>query len=388
MHNNRFVIPTSRIITFLVLISFFRPVILEKYTFTNALFNSILIVGFVLCFIDTLRLRIWPRNIFATITIIYYLVMLYSTVRGHGSISRALMYALIGYGSVIFAYYMIKYELIYACRLMRTLLWMYTIINIATVIIFPNGITQTGTSLSAVYFLGQPTRYAYFYFPALLFCAIEDELLYRKIGKNTILIFIICFTMLVTAWTVGSSIAMFVLVVFYFFHRLKIFNTVTYFAVQLIGYFGLVYFSIQKIFETLILGYLKKDMTMSSRTLIWKNALNAISESPYLGIGILDNVETRKVLGFVHAHNHLLHITFSCGYIGLTIFFALIVTAYAAAEKYREFFVAKICAIFVCAVGIQLLMDTVDGVRNHYIFMLAICAFIGEMVETFNLQES
>ena len=365
----------SRFIIFIVIFTFFRPTIFEKFEFTNAIFNGLLIMALVLCALDSIKRNCLPKDIFFLGTLLFYGTILYSTSANNGSLPRALMYILTGIFTVVFVRYMLQLGLLYAARIMRKLLWIYVIMNFATIVLYPNGIVQTGNSDSAVYLLGQPTRYAFFYLPALLFCFLEDQLLYSRIRKNTIIIYGICLASLLAAWTVGSSIALLCVIILLLHSDWKIFNWKFYYPTQILLHVGLVYFSIQEVFTIFIEQYLHKDATLSSRTLIWMNAKEMIEDSPLYGIGIFDNVENKEILGFVHAHAHLLHITYQGGYVALVIFLLLLLICYKRLQKFGQSLEAKCLAFFVFILGIQLLVDSVDGVRNHYLFLIAMGAY-------------
>ena len=369
----------SRLIVFLGLFSFFRPTIFEKFEITNLFFNAILIFSLILCFVDCFRRRNYPNKWFLLCATAYYGILMYSTIVHGGSLSRALMFALTGYFTVFFVKYLMSYELPFATRIMRGLLWIYVIINFFTQMI-PGGLAMTEGG-GIVYFLGQETRFAYFYLPALLFCILGDIYYYGKVTVNTFVIYFACLATLIAAWTVGSSIAFLALIAFFVFHRMKIFNVFTYFFVQAFAYIGLVYFAIQELFAIFIEVYLHKDASLSSRTFIWRNALEVIEDSPLLGAGVFTNEYNNDVLGFVHAHNHLLNITFQTGYLGLTFFVLMIVLGYITVHRYRTLFSAKVLGFFMFMIGIQLLVDTVDGVRNHYLFIIAMAAFLGDYVK-------
>lgn len=384
---NTWKVSLSKAIVFLGIFSFFRPTIFEKFGITNALFNGILIFTLILCFVDSVRKNCLPNKWFLIIATFYYGTILYSTFIHNGSMSRALMYSLTGYFTVFFVKYIMRFELLFAARVLRILLWVYVFINLFVVLLIPGGIVQTGDSAQPVFFLGQESRFGYFYLPALLFCFLADLYTYGKVSRNTILAYIICLATLIAAWTVGSSIAFLLLAFFLMLHKLKVFNVFTYFFIQAAAYISLVYFAIQDYFAVFIEVYLHKDATLSSRTYIWRNALDYVKDSPLLGAGVFTNDYNHEVLGFVHAHNHLLNVTFQSGYLGLSLFVGLIVIGYATVHKYRSYLSAKVIAFFIFMIGIQLLMDTVDGVRNHYLFIIAMAAFFGDYAKLLNKRQ-
>lgn len=381
--NNNLSTPNGRLLVFFVLICFFRPTILEKYDITNNITNLILTVSLILTAFDAIAKHCLPSKKIFLLVFVYYSVSLYSTIINGGSVSRSLTYILPGLLTVIFVKYMMRYELEYASKIMRKLLWLYVAINIVTIILFPNGISQVGNQLKPVWFLGQETRFAYFYLPALLFCFMDDYLYANAVRKKTIYIYLICLLSLIMAWTVGSSLAMLFLVFFLLFNRLPIFNSKIYFISQIVAYFGLVYFEIQMYFEAFIVGYLHKDATLSSRTLIWHQALAVIEENPYFGIGIYENKYMIDILGFVHCHNHLLHVTLQSGHIGLILFLIIIIAGYMNLKKFGDFLPARFLAAFIFIIGIQLLADSIDGVRNHYLFIICMAIFFDEYKRKF-----
>lgn len=223
-------------------------------------------------------------------------------------------------------------------------------------------------------FLGQTTRYAYFYFPALLFCYLGDEYEFGKISPNTVCLYIICLITLIQGWAVGSLIALLLFIPFVLLGKKKIFNSIVYFILQVSSFIGLTFFSIQNLLAGFIINYLHKDITMSSRTIIWNRAFEALKNKPVFGIGILSNDNMHDLFGFVHVHNHLLQVLLQCGYVGLVLFLLILLGSYIRLHKNRDYFPAKVLAFFIFTVGIQLLVDTVDGVRNHYLFMITMGA--------------
>lgn len=376
-------VSVSKLIVFFGLFAFFRPNIFERLDLTNTLFNGLLVVSFILATLDYFIRRNKLKGLFILFVSLFYLIMIYSTVINRGSYSRMFMYAAVGFCTVVFVMYMIKYEFYFATKVMRVFMWLYVLINIASIIAFPHGITVTDRSSSPVYFLGQDTRFAYFYLPGLLFCYLGDEYKKGRISVNTIVLYAICLASLITAWSVGSAIALLLFLLFFLSGKRKIFLPIAYYIVQFSSYLGLTFFSIIRYFSGFITGFLGKDLTLNSRTAIWSRALRLISQTPLFGIGVPDNLTMTNSLGFVHTHNHLLQVTLQCGYIGFALFMALLLVSYLRLREYKDFEVAKVIAFFLFMIGIQLLVDTVDGVRNHYIFMIAIGASIGELYNLF-----
>lgn len=379
--------PYDKLLVFLGSVSFFRPTVFEKFTLTNIFFNTLLVFTFVAVSIIYFVRKNTVKNSFIFSSLLFFAVMIFSTLTNGGSVSRMAEYALVGATSVIFAFFVIKYEFIYAAHLMKKMSWIYVIVNIAVMILFPNGITTTGNQNMAVYFLGQPTRFCYFYIPALMFCSLGDLYEVNKIKRGTILLYFVCLATLIASWTVGSTIAFLLLIPFYLFGRKKIFDSVLYFFVQLTSFIGLTFFSVQNRYAGFIQSVLHKDITLSSRTYIWRKSLVGITANPIWGTGIRTNEYMIINFGFVHLHNHLLQVLFQFGIVGLFIFGLMLFISCSSLNKYKSFYPAKVIAFYLFIVGIQLLVDTVDGVRNHYVFMMAVGASVKTLYDVFNGHE-
>ncbi|WP_180994889.1 O-antigen ligase family protein [Clostridium sp. chh4-2] len=367
------------------LLSFFRPPIFEKYSITNLLFNLMLVASFTyVSLFSFASIKIQKnRGKFTFLSIAFYTIMCYSTIWNGASLTRMLMYVGIGILTVLFVNHIARYELDFTCAFVRKMFLIFLIINILSMVFFTGGITTTGRSMAPVWFLGQSTRFAYFYVPCVLLCFIEDVKVYGKIQKRTIIPYCICVITLIIKWAVGATLAMLLFIPFFFFNRIKkIFNNIVYFVIQVVGFFGLTFFSVQEYFAVLIENYLHKDMTLSSRTLIWRYAIEAIESSPWWGCGIFDNTAMQNMLGFVHCHNHLLQVMLTTGYIGFVIFLLMICVVYLLLAREKDFFPAKVIAFAVFVMGIMLLVDTIDGVRNYYLFVLAFGANIGAIRRT------
>ncbi|MBQ3014431.1 MAG: O-antigen ligase family protein [Clostridia bacterium] len=377
----------SQILVFLGLVSFFRPTIFEKYTWSNTIFNLMLCFSLALCaafvFLDKNRNKSRLKLLF----ILFYALMTFSTFYNKASFSRMLMYVLVGVFSIYFVEFIIRYEFYYSTRVMRALYWLFLILNIGSIFMFPEGITQTGTSESAVWFLGQSTRFAYFYIPALLFCYLGDIYAFKKIRTNTIVLYFLSLLSVALTRAMGATLALAALLLFFVLGKTKLCNGYLFFGSQIAVYVGLTYFSIQEYFENFLVTVLGKDITMSSRTLIWRQVIPLVEENLFWGVGVMDNETMKRLFGFVHTHNHLLQVTFQVGYVGLFVFCFALLGVLAVLQKKKDFYISKVLMFFIFMMGIMLLVDTVDGIRNYYLFVILMGLFINEIKALFDRRE-
>jgi O-antigen ligase len=158
-----------------------------------------------------------------------------------------------------------------------------------------------------------------------------DETTSSKISKYTYFICLTSFFLLLRQW-VGSGfpILFIVLGYIYFDSKLNIHKRInaslvllTYIIIYIMLTFG--FFAI---FNFIIVGILKKDLTLSYRTLIWADSLKNILMSPLYGYGMDSNgaIVINKFLHPVYnvftttaSHNYFLEVTLQTGFLGLTI---------------------------------------------------------------------
>lgn len=161
-------ITASELLIFFGLFSFFRPTIFEKYTLTNAFFNALLIADFVVIDILYVIRRNRVSDTFFIFVLLFYAVMVYSTVVNSGSIGRMLQFVLLGISSVIFVRFAFQYGFLFSCNVMRSLAWIYVFLNILSLIIFPGGDHPNRKQQQARLFFRSDDKIRLFLFPGAL----------------------------------------------------------------------------------------------------------------------------------------------------------------------------------------------------------------------------
>lgn len=123
---------------------------------------------------------------------------------------------------------------------------------------------------------------------------------------------------------------------------------------------GLYVFKIQK-YLFLLLGVLKKDLTLSYRTYIWESVLVAIKESPLIGYGNIINNKIYYSIVYpiyyasVVPHNFYLYIVASSGIVGLFIIISFIIRSFKPVDgkyylKSNKVLIASLFAYLLCGI--------------------------------------
>ena len=231
----------------------------------------------------------------------------------------------------------------------QIILLLLCIVDIATIILFPNGL-YTGDQYTAVWLLGYKTARLVYNIPlAILTCYLSI----KKYGKIRILDLVIVFLCAISSFMVeatGASIAilLFVLIVYltkalgekrlFMAFLQKLFDykivTIVYASITALTILGsplIVYISE---------NFLEKSATLSHRTEIWMRCLQFFVRKPILGMGYLTTDQYSQTVTLIrlgtNAHNMVLSILLTSGVIGLILYFFMFRLSWKSIENKVE----------------------------------------------------
>lgn len=169
----------------------------------------------------------------------------------------------------------------------------------------------------------------------------------RKIGEFIKILVFFCSTYsVIYIWSGNNVLAWLIFCLFFFVKNIKIFTGITIFKTIIIYaafFYGVVVLQIQKYFRWIIFGLLKKDLTFSSRTIIWEKCLEKISEHPIMGYGLQESGNIIELSGYsingiysstmFSAHNTILQVAYQNG---LIIFIPLLKIIMLTSQKLKN----------------------------------------------------
>lgn len=204
------------------------------------------------------------------------------------------------------------------------------LLNFATQILFPGGIVSEASMFEETYgkwILGGQNNMIAFIIPTMVLNGIrfmQD----RKV-INIIVILLLAVSAIISGSATGLLGMLLFLAMFFVGAFIKsektsaVFNINVYVVVGLIVLFMFVVIGRFSVFETIIVDFLKKDMTLTTRTEVWERTFAYIAQSPWLGCGVLRSEAVQQLLKASHQHNYFLHILFQGGIFAL-LFFVLL----------------------------------------------------------------
>lgn len=258
-------------------------------------------------------------------------------------------------------------------------LGLFVLINFATIILFPQGMYEFNT-FTQNYFLGYRNNSIMLFFPAIIFSIVRSLRKYNKLTLSSFVITAVSFATVILAFSATSVIGMTVFILFLLLALINkmpnFLNIITYLAINIAYFFGVIILRLQEAFAFIIVDMLGRDLTFTGRTKIWDSALAAFAKSPVFGVGEIENQASRDLIGATHAHNYYLDLLYKSGLPGFLIFFAILIICGVALYRNRKN--GKIPFIVSGAICAFMIMLQSEAYYNIYYFfsILTLAAFI------------
>jgi O-antigen ligase len=260
----------------------------------------------------------------------------------------------------------------------------YILVNLAVMLLFPNGLDPLRSGDGRYYFLGTkndvPPYWILFLFSYFQCCKYYKDT-YKKY-LSAVLIFLSCAALLNRSSTGLIAILMidayFLLSVFLKIIKTTLIKKIQWyyilflFAVTLLFFvFGIVLKQGQNSVLGFLTGLIGKDFTFNGRKAIWDAAVEHIAANFFWGVGIdvTYDVWGNSVLVY-SAHNFILDYAVKYGCISLLFYMAGMINVLVCACK--QHFLASIRMALLCISGL-LFCGMFEAIGNSYIFWGLIC---------------
>lgn len=355
----------------------FEPKLAVKFSF----FNKFYIIGIIIIFL-IISAKYFLRGKISKLFLMLIIFRLSFFIQTISNSNGDIM--MWGYTSIVlitlcmtFECYLKKLKIIFLNILINTLLIMLTI-NLIISYIYPNGVVD------GIFFIGIRTRISDVIFPMLAFSLISDNLSKKKLSFRTFLCIIVGFLSIVRFYVVTAIVGIFLFSFGYLclFRCKKIHK---YLNLRMIVYIGVIisilftFFNIHIYFKKIVVTYLNKEATLSSRTLIWKEAIKYIKISPIFGSGLVENGNfiywgyRGGVKGLWQAHNNWLQLLYDGGIVSMMIFLKLLNINTKKLVCCENKYVVSILTLVIAVILIMMIAEIFIYTPYFYllIFMMA-----------------
>lgn len=322
---------------------------------------------------------------YTVLIIIFYGLLLISTIIGSKDFSTYFVCMIQGISATLFVGYEIRQNCVNVIKVLRNVLLAFLIVNLFLLLIAPNGFMGSGTK--TYYFLGYRIGFTPFVVGELFFSFCYDYLNDIKLSKFTIISLLIGYTTViiknVSTGIAGITIVLILIAILYLVKRsidYKIF-LILYGVI----FVAIVFFEIQYTSSTLsyflidVLG--KEDLTFDNRTTIWAATIIEFMKSPFLGhgSGALVSVNFIYSTPLLPAHNQILSILNEGGLLSLGIFILINLQIDKSIKKVEHSFLKIIMLSFLA--GYYLMMITEIQTTKAPIFLIfATAAYLPNVI--------
>lgn len=372
----------------MILLPLFKPAGIECIPVINTIFiimKMISIIFLTIYFVSKLFSINIKNGILKSIILlsVFWTIYIFNSIKNATLNSSLLMNAWVSIllmGTVYYVsitsyyrYYVRSLNIIFSC---------WIIINSASLFLIRDGFTPFGvTGQSYNYFLGLDNYSAFAIIPMLGILIFFDINIYGKIRTKEKILYIVSF---LSYLYVKSATAVFALGIFGMFLVLQRYwnsickiITVRRVAMFLVILFILIYvFDFQNIFYAFLTSNLLAKggeyygITLNSRTIIWKYAINLIEKRPLLGYGVLSDeaIKNYALYGTDHCHNIFIEILFRTGIIGCVCYFYYLFKPFKSMmikKEDKEFQILLIVMIALLVIGF---MDYYPMLSYIYLF--------------------
>lgn len=283
--------------------------------------------------------------------ILYFLVYAYATYINGGNLFNLFNYSISIISFVVWIEIILKNNPLKGLQSLNITYSILVYVNLIFFILFPNGYMQTITTKGEFvnrYFLGVYNQFAATLIPAVIVNVVYVYLRYGRMKLHSIILIITVFFTFVYFWSATSLVGIGLVIIYLILFKRGILNHLINGKIiipTVIGLFILiVIFNNMGVFSFIIEDILNKDLTLSTRTIIWDAAIEMIKESPYFGFGYLGDGGRYIVFSSVRqrdAHNTVLQFMLQHGIVGFIPLILLIVLFVKNIEKYSKNLVAK-----------------------------------------------
>lgn len=218
-----------------------------------------------------------------------------------------------------------------------------------SMVVFPEGL-YADALYENNWFLGYKTNRLVYSLPLCVFTMILEHEKLGKAGIKSYFVIILSAICLLYSDATGASIALLLLGLLMVFvdasvrfgnRQLikKVYRICDYkFLLPMYLLLSLMFFTIEKneFLQNFIVNVLKKDATLTTRTLIWENCLTKFIEYPLLGLGYVSSdvfIEISKTPFASSAHNMLITILLSGGLVGSLLYCRIVIKSMRTVEQ-------------------------------------------------------
>jgi len=337
---NKVISKTGHVLVLMIII---KP----SYFTTVPVWDIVLDVGRIICGIAVLLTFCrYPRfNKNLGLCLLYFAALMILSLLNGLSLHKSLINFFVSTCLIIFTDYLISQKgtdgLDAIARAFEILLFA----NLVCIFVFPDGIIHSYLYVEGrrAYLFGHQNLLVYNAIPGIVALGMLSVSGGRKAFVRFIFYLIVVTSQIFILWSATNVITILAIIALYVFLRFRPAQKILKAKSSLIAAAGtfaiIVVLRAEELFAGFIENVLHRDVTFSSRTLLWEKVMALISEKPLVGYGNLTSEESATLLGmrlWVHAHNQILDLMLKGGLILLICFLLIVLLFISNVDAKRD----------------------------------------------------
>ena len=352
--------------------------------------NGIEAIAVVFLILDEIKNKSF--NGYSYATILFYVTLGISTYLGSGEYKSYIVYFVQALTATLFVEVALKKEKTEIVTVIRNVLFFFLLINLITLILFPQGLGVYGYNESSdnyYYFLGLRIAFTPFILTELLLSHIVDYLQEKNLSSFTRMSFVVgLLTFVIEKIATGLFAITIIYALMFMVKRKNIkLNMHVVYLIYAMGFILIVVYNIQyklPFFSYLLEDVMHKDLSFDNRTTIWASTIAAFLKQPLFGYGVTGGggvlVEFKYRVATLSAHNQILNTLYEGGIVSFVFF----VTMFGiVADKIKKCFSLKLNRLYSCfLIGYLMIMFTEVQTTKALLFItLSIIANTDKLTE-------
>lgn len=327
----------------LIIMDSFRPAYLDQIPFLDLFMDGIRITSAaIILILYFISIKVHIRKSFNILMYILTIELLLATLIGSNASIHAwimqMVYTLI---LCLFIEELMVYAPYNGLKCLYAYFSLITMINTATIFIFPNAMYPNNRGRWVCWFLGEDNTAYIYYVLASTFAMLYCQYVSKKVTSVALLTWLSAFVFVFhngIATGIVCQLIWLLLVAGYQFNWFKRLLKAQYaLYIMLAGFFALVVS--RKMILTFVIEALGRDITLSGRTIIWDRTMELISKNPVFGYGVCEGTVFADMarLGVVSSmpHDWILFLCFSGGIVATLIHVVQVYCACREAWPFR-----------------------------------------------------
>lgn len=314
-----------------LLIVLFEPAYVQHYIYNLHRFNTYMMISsFVVLFIIWVVNR---KNIVSMLVLCVYMIYIASTVYNHGDVNGAIYESLLIGTAVLLVNYVInnEQEIIPFFNALSVVCFLMCFLNFVSILATGGeGLYKVAlTYINSYFFLGHRNTMSMLLLGYTILAIISN----RVINDKWIFIPIFCYVTsaisIFVVWSATSIVGLTVLsIALVLIECVGLMPKLVYYAILSLSVVSTMLLLNEKsnaFFKFVLVNVLHKDLTLTSRSIVWNRAGQFVKMALFTGYGCETSELSYLKLYIGSTHNHYLQCVYSCGLVGLILEFIIII---------------------------------------------------------------